>query len=127
MTDAERQLISALAGEARGPRRNALFALWLVARTAEAVLPPDPVPLRSHRRRVELLQRRLSSISVPAPIRRALQAALRHVAQGTPRAAALALNQLVAPTREAIGAAAADALAAAATRARHGDPDTEPA
>lgn len=126
MTETETQLLTALAGEARGPKRNALFALWLVARAAEAVVPPDPVTPRAHRRRVELLQRRLSSVSVPSPIRRALPAALRHVAEGTPRAAALALHQLVAPTREAVGAAAADALAAAAARARRGATDGEP-
>jgi len=126
MTDTEAQLLTALAAEARGPKRNALFALWLVARAAEAVVPPDPVTARSHRRRVELLHRRLSSVSVPTPIRRALPAALRQVAEGTPRAAALALHQLVAPTREAVGGAAADALAAAATRARRGDTGAEP-
>jgi hypothetical protein len=118
MTETETRLLTALVGEERGPRRNGLFALWLVARTAESVLPPDAVSARAHRRRVELLQRRLSSVSVPAAIRRALPAALRQVAEGTPRAAALALHQLVAPTRDAVGAAAADALAAAAIRAR---------
>jgi hypothetical protein len=126
MTETETRLLTALAGEARGPKRNALFALWLVARTAEAVVPPDAVTARSHRRRVELLQRRLSSVSVPGAIRRALPAALRQVAEGTPRASALALHQLVAPTREAVGAAAADALAAAAIRARRGAADPEP-
>lgn len=127
MTDTETRLLAALADEARGPRRNALFALWLVARTAESVLPPDPVTPRAHRRRVELLQRRLSSVSVPAPIRRALPAALRHVADGTGPAVALALHQLVAPTREVVSTEAADALAAAAARARRGTPDSEPA
>jgi hypothetical protein len=118
VTEAERQLVVALAGEARGPRRNGLFALWLVTRLAEALLPPDPVGSRGHRRRVELLQRRLSSVSVPAPLRRGLTAALRQVGEGTPEAAALALHQLVAPAREAVGDGAADVVAAAAARAR---------
>lgn len=118
MNDTERFLVTALASEARGPRRNGLFAVWLVARAAEAVLPPDPVSARQHRRRVDLLQRRLSSVSVPLPLRRALPAALRLVAEGTPEAAALALHQLVAPVRESVGGPAADALAAAAARAR---------
>lgn len=118
MTEAERQVIAALAGEARGPRRNGLFALWLLLRAAEATLPPDPVSVRAHRRRLDLLQRRLASLSVPAPLRRALPAALRHVAGGTPRDAALALHQLVAPARETVGEPAATALAAAAARAR---------
>lgn len=118
MTDTETQLLAALAAEARGPKRNGLFALWLVARTAEAILPPDAVSLRSHRRRVELLQRRLSSVSVPTALRRALPATFRHIADGTPRAAVLALHQLVAPTREAVSAQAAEVLTAAAARAR---------
>ena len=119
MTEAEQQLIAALAGEARGPRRNGLFALWLVTRLAEALLPPDPVSPRGHRRRVELLQRRLSGVSVPAPLRRALTAALRQVSEGTPGAAALALHQLVAPARETVGERAASAMTGAAARARH--------
>ncbi|MDH4045479.1 MAG: hypothetical protein OEW06_13575 [Gemmatimonadota bacterium] len=125
MTETETQLLTALAAEARGPKRNGLFALWLVARTAEAILPPDAVELRSHRRRVELLQRRLSSVSVPTALRRALPAAFRHIADGTPRAAALALHQLVAPTREAVSPHAADVLGAAAARARRHATDGE--
>jgi len=124
MTDAERQLVAALAVEARGPRRNGLLALWLVTRAAEAVLPPDPVSTRNHRRRVDQLQRRLSSVSVPSPLRRALPAALRLVSEGTPRAAALALHQLVAPARECLGASAADAIAVAAAHARTHAPES---
>jgi hypothetical protein len=119
MTETERLLVTALADEARGPRRNALFALWLVTRVAEAVMPPDPVSVRAHRRRVDRLQRRLTSVSVPAPLRRALPAAFRHLADGTPRAVALGLHQLVAPARESIGPSIADILVAAAERARH--------
>jgi hypothetical protein len=118
VTEAERLIITALAAEARGPKRNGLFALWLVTRTAEALLPPDPVSPRGHRRRVELLQRRLASLSVPTPLRRALSAALRQVGEGSPHGCALALHQLVAPARETVGERAAAALAAAAARAR---------
>jgi hypothetical protein len=118
VTETERLLITALAAEARGPRRNGLFALWLLTRTAEALLPPDRVSARGHRRRVELLQRRLASLSVPPPLRRALTAALRQVGEGSPQDSALALHQLVAPARETVGERAATALAAAAARAR---------
>jgi hypothetical protein len=118
MTETERHLIAALAAEARGPRRNGLFALWLLSRTAEALLPPDPVSARGHRRRVDFLERRLASLSVPAPLRRVIPAALRHVAAGTPQDAALALHQLVAPARETVGERAAAVLGAAAARAR---------
>jgi hypothetical protein len=116
MTEAEARLVGALAGEERGPGQNGIFALWLFTRVAEAVAPSDPVSPRGHRRRVELLQRRLGSVSMPAPLRRALSGALRLVAEGTPRSAALALQQLVAPARETVGPEVADALAAAATR-----------
>jgi len=118
MTDTEQRLVVALAAEARGPRRNGIFAIWLFARVAEAVLPPDGVSLRSHRQRVEALQRRLSSITLPVPLRRAMASAMRVVADGTPKAAALALNQLIAPAQETLGPPVADALASAAGRAR---------
>jgi hypothetical protein len=127
MTDPERELVAALAREARGPRRNGLFAAWLFARTAEGRLQPDPVSARAHRRRVERLQQRLSSVSIPLPLRRALAGALRLVADGDPRACALALRQLTAPARETLGTPAADALAAMADRARPLYPETEQA
>jgi hypothetical protein len=117
MTEAEQGLAEALAQAARGPGRNGIFALWLFTRVAEAVLPTDPVSPRAHRRRVDLLQRRLSSVSMPVPLRRALAGALRVVADGTPRTSALALQQLVAPARETLGAQVADTVALAAARA----------
>jgi hypothetical protein len=119
MTEAEQRLVDALARAERGPGRNGIFALWLFTRAAEAVLPVDPVSPRAHRRRVELLQRRLSSVSMPPPLRRALAGALRVVAEGTPRTSALALQQLVAPARETVGPQVADTLALAAARAGH--------
>ncbi len=117
MTEAERRLVGALAQQERGPGRNGIFALWLFTRVAEAVLPPDLVTARAHRRRVELLQRRLSSVSMPPPLRRALAGALRLVAEGTPRGSAQALQQLVAPAGETVGAHVAAALGLAAGRA----------
>jgi hypothetical protein len=118
MTETEQRLVAALAAEARGPRRNGIFAVWLFARVAEDVLPPDAVTPRSHRGRVDALQRRLSSIALPAPLRRALAGSLRQVMDGTPRAAATALSQLVAPAQETLGAAASEVLAQAALKAR---------
>jgi hypothetical protein len=118
MTETEQRLVTALAAEARGPRRNGIFAVWLFARVAEGILPPDPLSPKAHRGRVDALQRRLSSIAVPAPLRRALAGSLRLVSEGTPQAAATALAQLVAPAAETLGAVAGDALAQAAARAR---------
>jgi hypothetical protein len=47
-----------------------------------------------------------------------MASAMRVVADGTPNAAALALNQLIAPAQETLGPPVADALASAAGRAR---------
>lgn len=118
MTEVEARFIAALAAEARGPKRNGIFALWLFAHVAEAALAPGTVSPRNHRKRVELLQRRLSSVSVPPPLKRALAGAIRLLADGTPQSAALALHHLVAPARETVGAGAADALVSAAQRGR---------
>ncbi|MGE5142915.1 MAG: hypothetical protein ACM3OA_05710, partial [Acidobacteriota bacterium] len=52
--------LGALAAEAeRGPRRDGLYALWLTLRAAEALLPPHPVSVKNHRRRLVALEHRL--------------------------------------------------------------------
>ena len=117
-TPCEERLIALIAEAARGPRRDGLFALWLVLRSAEALLPPVPVNGRNHRRRLQALQSRLGSLALPAPLRRALLAARHHLEPGTPAAAAVVLSQLVAPAREVLGTEAGDAVAIAARSAR---------
>ena len=114
----EQQLVELIAGAARGPQREGLFALWLVVRAAEGVLPPAPVSVKNHRRRLQALETRLGSMALPAPLRRALLAARQHLDGGTPQAAASVLNQLVAPAREVLGAEAAEAVAVAARGAK---------
>lgn len=111
-------LVDALAAEARGPKRNGVFAVWLFARVAEGLLPPHAVVARTHRRRLDALERRVSSLSVPVPLRRALKAGFALLAEGTPDAGAVALGQLVAPARETLGSAVADALGQAMRLAR---------
>lgn len=115
----EHRLAEILEGEPRGPRQNGVFAVWLVARAAAALVPPEPVSTRAHLRRLDELERRLSSLSVPAPLGRGLRSALRHLRDATPQGAVLALRQLVAPARETVGHRAADALADAAAAAAH--------
>ena len=79
----------------------------------------DPPPAeRAHRRRLQALEHRLSSLTLPPPLRRALAAALSQLREGRPETAAQVLSQLVAPAREAGGAEAGDALAQAARAAR---------
>ena len=117
-TPAEGRLVTLMAESARGPRREGLFALWLMVRAAEALLPPAPVSAKNHRRRLQALETRLGSLALPGPLKRALAAARQHLESATPNAAALVLSQLTAPTREVLGAEAADAVTVAARGAR---------
>jgi hypothetical protein len=117
-TPTEERLVALLAGEARGPKRDGLFALWLVVRAAEGLLPPRPVSARNHRRRLAALERRLATLALPPPLKRALVAARHHLDPASPRAAALVLSQLVAPARDVLGPGSGDAVAVAARAAR---------
>src|SRR5437899_11763500 len=102
-TPAEARLL-ALVGEAvRGPKRDGLFALWLVLRAAESLLPPRAVSAKNHRRRLQALESRLASLALPTPLKRALAAARHHLEPATPAAAALVLSLLVDPDREGLG------------------------
>src|SRR5215510_8068897 len=98
VTASEARLVALAAEAERGPRRDGLYALWLTLRAAEALLPPHPVSIKNHRRRLVALEHRLGGLALPA--------------------AALVLSQLVAPCREVLGAEAAEAVAAAARDAR---------
>lgn len=117
-TPAEERLVGLIADAERGPKRNGLFALWLVVRSAEAVLPPAPVSAANHRRRLQALETRLGSLALPAPLKRALSAARHQLEPATARAAAMVLSQLVAPARDVLGPDAADAVGVAARAAR---------
>lgn len=103
---------------ARGPRRDGVFALWLTVRVALDFGLSPPLPDRARRRRTGALERRLASLTLPAPLRRALTAALAQLQASDAAAAALALTQLVAPVRDTLGAEAGDAIALAARVAR---------
>ena len=54
----------------RGPRRNGIFAVWLVLRCCGDLLPPNRVSERHHRRRLDGLEHRLHGLSLPAPDRK---------------------------------------------------------
>jgi len=83
--------------------------------TEDLFLVP-PLPERAVRRRIASLDQRLSRMAIPAPLRRALTAAVGQLADPGPEQAALALHQLVAPARDALGKEAGEALALAAAR-----------
>ena len=115
---AEERLIGLVAAAARGPGRDGLYAIWLMLRAAEGILPPRPVSLKNHRRRLSALHARLATLALPTPLKRALVAARQHLEPGTPEAAALVLSQLVAPARDVLGTEAAEAVTVAAHAAR---------
>lgn len=111
-------LLSLLPQTGRGPKRGGIFALWLTLRVAQDLLL-DPPPLeRAHRRRVQALEQRLSSLAMPPPLRRALAAAVSQLREVRPETAAQVLSQLVAPARDTGGAEVGDAIALAARQAR---------
>jgi hypothetical protein len=111
-------LLSLLPQIGRGPKRGGIFALWLTIRVAQDLLLDPPPPERAQRRRVQALERRLSSLTMPPPLRRALGAATTQLRDARPETAAQVLSQLVAPARETGGAEAGEAVAMAARLAR---------
>jgi hypothetical protein len=113
-------LLSLLTQTGRGPKRGGLFALWLTVRVAQDVLLDPPLQERAHRRRVQALEQRLTSLTMPPPLRRALAAAVNQLREVQPEAVAQVLSQLVAPARETGGSEAAEALALAVKQARLG-------
>ena len=117
---ASTELLALLPRTARGPRRDGVFALWLTVRAALDLLLDPALSERAHRKRIAALEVRLSSLTLPAPLRRALGAALLHLRDARPETAAPVLAHLVAPARETVSAEASEALALAARAARHG-------
>lgn len=113
-------LLSLLPQTGRGPKRGGIFALWLTIRVAQDLLLDPPPPERAQRRRVQALERRLSSLAMPPPLRRALSAATSQLRDVRPEIAAQVLSQLVAPARETGGVEAGEAVALAAKLAREG-------
>ena len=121
MTDwdpAATALLGLLAATARGPRREGIFALWLTVRVAQDLLRDAQPSERAHRRRLQALEHRLSSLTIPPPLRRALAASISQLREARPETAAQVLSQLVAPARDPGGAEAGEALAQAARAAR---------
>ncbi|MEP7325910.1 MAG: hypothetical protein ABI836_08185 [Gemmatimonadota bacterium] len=112
------ELVRLLAGTARGPRREGLFALWLTVRvTQDLQLVPPPVE-RAHKRRVAALEHRLATLTLPPQLRRALMAALIQLKNPKPETAADVLGLLAAPVRDGMGSDAGDVIAAAGRAAK---------
>ena len=103
-------LLHALATSERGSRRDGAFATWLLVRVATDLADETEWPERAHRRRIQSLERRLTSLSLSPPLRRALAAALVQLRDGGPASVAGSLGPLVGPVRESVGIEAADAV-----------------
>lgn len=116
----ERLLTEAMAGSARGPRRNGLFAVWLFMGSCGHLFEPHRVSERTHRRRLQALEKRLRSLLLPRPLERALRGAIQQLGDGTERSACVALRMMVVPVRETLGKDAAEAVARAAQLAEAG-------
>lgn len=114
----EERLLVEMDATARGPKRNGLFALWLIVRQCDGALPPDALSAKACAARLSGLERRLSSLTLPAPLRRALPASARELRSEHANRVPVTLQQLSAPAREAIGSAAGDALLLAARNSR---------
>lgn len=120
LSDAEDRLLEAMARAARGPDRNGLYALWLVLRVCEDLLSPEPLATAVHLRRLEQLERRLSSLALPPSLRRSIAIGIRTLRTPELETPGLVLEQLVVPTATAIGRAAANTMVLAARAARRG-------
>jgi hypothetical protein len=109
-TDGPRVLLKALSTVERGPRRDGTFAVWLTVRVATDLAQEPDWGERAHRKRLQALESRLTSLSLPPPLKRALAATLSQLWGLAPASPGMALAQLVAPVRESLGAEAADAV-----------------
>lgn len=116
--DPQNDLVDLLARTARGPRREGVYALWLVLRVTADYLGEPALPERATRRRLAALESRLSSLTIPPPLRRALTALLQDLKHDGRDAVPIVLSTLVAPARESTGPEAADAVQRAARSAR---------
>ena len=118
MSAVEERLLVEMEATARGPKRNGLFALWLIVRQCEGALPPDALSEKACAARLSGLERRWSSLTLPVSLRRALPASARELRSQHANRVPVTLQQLSAPAREAIGPAAGDALLLAARNSR---------
>jgi len=114
----ENHLIDCLQVTARGPRQNGIFALWLLVRTCDDVLPPTALSGRANRRRLDAMVKRWSSLSLQPGFKKALTRSVCELSTGTDGGVVAALQNLVEPAREYLGQEAASALALAVRSAK---------
>ncbi len=113
-----RTLAEWMAAAPRGPRRDGIFALWLTVRVIEDLPNQGAVVDRAFRRRVGLLDRRLSSLALPVPLRRGLTGVLTRLRDAGRGDAGSLLQLLGAGARETIGPEAVELFTRAARATR---------
>ena len=118
LTPAARGLLELMASAPRGPRRDGLFALWLVVHVAEDLGAADGTLERPYRRRVTLLQQRLSSLALPATLRRELSRVIEGLKIAPAGPAGPLLSGLVEAVKDGVGPDAADLVQKAARTLR---------
>lgn len=104
-------VVRLMAEEPRGPRRDGLFAVWLTLRVVEDLSLDPPHAERAIRRRVSLLERRLTSLALPAPLRRGLTGVLGALSEPARRDPSALLALLGASARDGLGAEVGERLA----------------
>ncbi len=118
LTPATRGLIDLMRSAPRGPRRDGLFALWLAVHVAEDLGLATGTAERAYRRRVALLEKRISSLALPLALNRGLARMIEGLKNAPAGPAGLLLSGLVGPVREAVGTDAADLVQKAARSLR---------
>lgn len=118
LTPAGRALIELMAVAPRGPRRDGLFALWLVVHVAEDLQSAAGTFERSYRRRVGLLEQRISSLALPPALRRGLSRTIEALKTAPAGPAGPLLSGLVGAVRDGVGPDAADLVQKAAKSLR---------
>lgn len=110
----ERELCQMFASAVHGPKRNGLFAVWLIFRVAGDALLPSGISERGRKRRAEALGRRLASLTLPSGLRTAVRQATDLIAQQPLPPVAEMLRTLEPRVRETLGGRAAAVVRAAA-------------
>lgn len=111
-------LVELLGHAARGPKREGVYAVWLVVRAAESRIIDPALPDKLRQKQLDGVRHRLATLTLPAPVRRAVATSLALLEEDGPDAPASALHQLTAPARESLGAEVAEAVAQAVRAAR---------
>jgi hypothetical protein len=116
-TPATRGLVEMMAATPRGPRRDGLFALWLTVRLIEDLPQPGPGD-RAFRRRVALLQKRLSSLMLQPPVRRGINAIVSALESPAQQDIGALFHKLAAAVRDGVPTEATELLVRAGRASR---------